>query len=134
MQAQATIGGTCISESVHLNVANKKDIETKFLKEEVLKNVREPVKIYEVIATTIVESSHSEIKEQSERPMEKSIAVLPFVNMSTDPEQEYFSDGITEEILNSLAHLKELKVAERTSSFHFKGKNVDLREVENKLG
>ena len=53
--------------------------------------------------------------------------------MSNDPEQEYFSDGMAEEILNSLAHLKDLKVAGRTSSFQFKGKNIDLREVGEKL-
>jgi len=63
-----------------------------------------------------------------------SIAVLPFVNMSSDKEQEYFSDGITEEILNSLGQVKELKVAGRTSSFAFKGQNVDLREIGNTLG
>ncbi|HET6563930.1 MAG TPA: hypothetical protein VFG52_00845, partial [Xanthomonadales bacterium] len=64
----------------------------------------------------------------------KSIAVLPFVNMSSDPEQEYFSDGISEEILNSLAKVKELKVAGRTSSFAFKGENQDLRQVGETLG
>lgn len=64
----------------------------------------------------------------------KSIAVLPFVNMSSDLEQEYFSDGITEEILNSLAAVKELKVAGRTSSFAFKGKNDDLRLIGDALG
>src|SRR5207248_3461272 len=65
---------------------------------------------------------------------EKSIAVLPFINMSNDHKQEYFSDGMAEEILNSLSHLKDLKVAGRTSSFQFKGKNIDLREVGEKLG
>ena len=64
----------------------------------------------------------------------KSIAVLPFVNMSSDPEQEYFSDGITEEILNSLAAVKELKVAGRTSSFAFKGQSDDLRRIGETLG
>ena len=64
----------------------------------------------------------------------KSIAVLPFVNMSSDPEQEFFSDGITEEILNSLAAVKELKVAGRTSSFAFKGENDDLRKIGDTLG
>ncbi len=61
--------------------------------------------------------------------LEKSIAVLPFVNMSSDPEQEYFADGISEEILNSLAKVSELKVAGRTSSFAFKGRNEDLLEI-----
>ena len=63
-----------------------------------------------------------------------SIAVLPFVNMSSDPEQEYFSDGISEEILNSLAQVKDLKVAGRTSSFAFKGQNQDLRQIGETLG
>jgi TolB-like protein/Tfp pilus assembly protein PilF len=64
----------------------------------------------------------------------KSIAVLPFVNMSSDPEQEFFSDGISEEILNALAKVKELKVAGRTSSFSFKGKDQDLRQIGQTLG
>ena len=64
----------------------------------------------------------------------KSIAVLPFVNISSDPEQEFFSDGITEEILNALASVKELKVAGRTSSFAFKGRNEDLRKIGAMLG
>jgi TolB-like protein/Tfp pilus assembly protein PilF len=64
----------------------------------------------------------------------QSIAVLPFVNISSDKEQEYFSDGITEEILNALASVKELKVAGRTSSFAFKGQNQDLRQIGELLG
>jgi TolB-like protein len=64
----------------------------------------------------------------------QSIAVLPFVNISSDKEQEYFSDGITEEILNALASVKELKVAGRTSSFAFKGQNQDLRRIGELLG
>jgi len=67
-------------------------------------------------------------------PNSKSIAVLPFVNMSSDPEQEFFSDGISEEILNALAKVKELKVAGRTSSFAFKGENQDLRKIGETLG
>jgi adenylate cyclase len=71
---------------------------------------------------------------KARRPPAKSIAVLPLVNMSNDPEQEYFSSGVAEEILNSLAHIKELKVAGRTSSFQFKGRDIDLKEVGEKLG
>jgi TolB-like protein/Tfp pilus assembly protein PilF len=71
------------------------------------------------------------IPEDSE--VEKSIAVLPFVNMSNDPEQEYFSDGLSEELLNVLAKIPELKVIGRTSSFSFKGKNEDLRSIGQKL-
>ena len=65
---------------------------------------------------------------------ERSIAVLPFVNMSSDPEQEYFSDGLSEEILNLLAKIPELKVIGRTSSFAFKGQNQDLRGIGQALG
>ncbi|MEP7312080.1 MAG: TIR domain-containing protein [Pseudomonadota bacterium] len=63
-----------------------------------------------------------------------TLAVLPFVNMSSDPEQEYFSDGLSEELLNQLAQIKDLRVAGRTSSFSFKGKNDDLRVIGEKLG
>ena len=66
-------------------------------------------------------------------PDEASVAVLPFVNMSSDPEQEYFSDGISEEILNVLTRIPNLKVAARTSSFQFKGKNLDVAEIAKQL-
>ncbi len=66
--------------------------------------------------------------------LEKSIAVLPFMNISNDPEQEYFSDGLSEEIINVLAQIEGLKVIARTSSFQFKGKNEDLRIIGVKLG
>jgi TolB-like protein len=73
-------------------------------------------------------------KDAADKTSAKSIAVLPFVNMSSDPEQEYFSDGISEEILNALAKVKDLKVAGRTSSFAFKGENQDLRVIGEALG
>jgi TolB-like protein len=83
----------------------------------------------------LIEAATQTVAEQSaEEPMvameeDKSIAVLPFVNMSSDPEQDYFADGISEEILNALAKVSELKVAGRTSSFAFKGKNEDLLAI-----
>lgn len=133
LQSLAPIGGICISDTVRNNIANRKEIVTRFIKEETLKHVKEPIRIYEIIIDGI---------KKEERPAGsaaktlagKSIAVLPFINMSNDPEQEYFSDGMAEEILNSLSHLKDLKVAGRTSSFQFKGKNIDLHEIGEKLG
>ena len=62
-----------------------------------------------------------------------SIAVLPFVNMTSDPENEYFSDGVTEEIINALTRIEGLQVTARTSSFAFKGKNIDIREIGRQL-
>jgi len=137
IQALAPVGGIWISESVHKSISNKKGINSRFVQEEILKNVKEPVRIYEVKIEE-AELMNNEVSAASPEPVkfipEKSIAVLPFVNMSNDPEQDYFSDGMAEEILNSLVHLKDLKVAGRTSAFQFKGKNMDLREVGEKLG
>lgn len=70
---------------------------------------------------------------QNENPIEKSIAVLPFSNMSNDPEQEYFGDGLSEEIINTLVQIEGIKVIARTSSFQFKGKNEDLRNIGKAL-
>ncbi|MFD3003324.1 adenylate/guanylate cyclase domain-containing protein [Pontibacter toksunensis] len=133
----APAGGIWVSEAVYQNVANKTGVATKFVGEKTLKNVKEPVRVYEVRPTNdIAESSGSYLlhKDKPQAAAPKSVAVLPFVNMSNDPEQEYFSDGIAEEIINSLVHLKDLNVAGRTSSFQFKGKSMDLRELGLKLG
>jgi len=85
-------------------------------------------------AETRAKPAEAEEQGAAATATEKSIAVLPFVNMSSDPEQEFFSDGISEEILNALAKVKELKVAGRTSSFAFKGKDQDLRQIGQTLG
>lgn len=137
LQSLAPTGGICISDAVRNNIVNRKEILTRFIKEENLKHVKEPVRIYEIVinATDTLQRSDSFAHDESRKIIpEKSIAVLPFINMSNDPEQEYFSDGMAEEILNSLSHLKDLKVAGRTSSFQFKGKNIDLPEIGRKLG
>ena len=137
LQASAPVDSIWISEAVHKNVSNKKGIQIHFVREEKLKNVKEPVRVYEVHIDGDIEKPSRPVflKKKVTKPIpQKSIAVLPFLNISNDPEQEYFSDGMAEEILNSLTHLKDLKVAGRTSSYQFKGKNVDLREVGQKLG
>jgi adenylate cyclase len=130
IQAVAAPGSIYVSESIHLNVANKKDINTRFVKEEILKNVKQPMRIYEVILLNNYSPTSEIISNTS---MANSIAVLAFTNMSSDPEQEYFSDGISEEIINTLAQIPNLKVTGRTSSFTFKGKNEDLRTIGEKL-
>lgn len=137
IQAIAPVGGIWISDAVQKNISNKKGIETKFIREEKLKNVKDPVSIYEVDIASV---QLSEVGVLFTPPVtvkkisNKSIAVLPFTNLSGDPEQEYFSDGIAEEILNSLTNLKDLKVISRSSSFQFKGKNIGLIEMGEKLG
>ena len=83
----------------------------------------------------ILRSSSAPVAAASTNALDDlSIAVIPFVNMSSDPEQEYFSDGLSEELLNQLAQLKGLRVIGRTSCFAFKGKNEDLRVIGQKLG
>ena len=130
IQALATPGGIWISESVHHNVVNKNDIDTEFVKTTQLKNVKEPVRIYQVK----IEGVETVLPEKPvEGIVEKSIAVLAFANMSSDQEQEYFSDGISEEIINMLAQVPGLKVTGRTSSFAFKGKNMDLKVIGDAL-
>ncbi|MDH5251633.1 MAG: hypothetical protein OEW40_21745, partial [Cyclobacteriaceae bacterium] len=130
IQAAANPGCIFISEAVNHNVANKKDIETQFVKEEILKNVSQPVRMYQVM---IAGSEISIPEKPVAKVVENSIAVLPFANMSSDPEQEFFSDGITEEIINMLAQVPQLKVIGRTSSFAFKGKNLDLKFIGEQL-
>ncbi|HWH62841.1 MAG TPA: adenylate/guanylate cyclase domain-containing protein, partial [Ginsengibacter sp.] len=130
IQSFAEPGCIYISETVRNNISNKKDIHTKFIKEQTLKNVKEPVRIYEVITTEDEVQSISDVSIAASKTFaDKSIAVLPFVNMSNDPEQEYFCDGISEEIINALAQLNNLRVIARTSAFTFKNKNVDAREI-----
>jgi TolB-like protein/class 3 adenylate cyclase/Flp pilus assembly protein TadD len=87
---------------------------------------------YIIFSNTIRKSNNNQVT--SEKILEKSIAVLPFVNMSSDPQQEYFSDGLSEELINMFTKLPGLKVIGRTSSFVFKGKNEDLVNIGKKLG
>ncbi|MEP6711538.1 MAG: adenylate/guanylate cyclase domain-containing protein [Ferruginibacter sp.] len=126
IQSAAVPNSVYISEAVHHNIVNKKNFYTRFIKEEKLKNVKEPVKMFEVITDATVTS----VKVNSNPATQmKSIAVLPFVNMSNDAEQDYFCDGISEEIINALAHINNLQVISRTSAFALKGKNMDVREI-----
>jgi len=131
IQAIAEPGGIYISESVQLNIANKQGIATRFVRLEPFKNVIEPVKIYRVLVAPGMVGETAENKLTVANG--NSIAVLPFVNISNDPEQDYFCDGIAEEILNALAQLTNLRVVARTSAFSFKNKNLDVREIGKTL-
>jgi len=130
IQSAAKPGSIYISESVHHNVSNKKDIQTKFVKEETLKNVKEPVKIYEVMmmngSIPIAENKMKDIRQNS-------IAVLPFANMSSDPEQEYFSDGLTEEIISDLSKVNKLLVISRSSIMTLKGTQKKMKEIASEV-
>jgi adenylate cyclase len=124
-------GGICISGTVYDSIKNKLSLSYESLGEQHVKNIIEPVRVYQVKinAKTTFHGLNKEVK----LPDKPSIAVLPFINMSADKEQEYFCDGIAEDILNDLTHLEDLHVVARTSSFAFKGKNQDIREIGIKL-
>ena len=131
LQESAEEGCINISGSVYKDIKNKSDIQTKFIEEKSFKNVDDPIKVYKVCCEEVEIENKPEISPNKET--ENSIAVLPFVNMSDDLAQEYFCDGMTEEIINALSHVESLKVIARTSAFMFKGKPKDMREIGKKL-
>ena len=143
IESMGVTGSVLISDKINDELRNHPEIRTLSMGRYQLKNIEREVEIFalnhEGLVIPIPNSLKGKTEEKKAAPMhasipKKSVAVLPFVNMSNDPEQEYFSDGMAEEILNSLSHLNDLKVAGRTSSFQFKGKNIDLRELGQKLG
>ena len=134
-------GCVLISDRLNEELHNHPEFRTISMGTYNLKNIAREIEVFALDHEKLVKPLPNSLKGKTTDKKNtasaiaaKSIAVLPFVNMSNDPEQEYFSDGIAEEILNSLAHLQDLKVAGRTSSFQFKGKNIDLREIGLKLG
>jgi adenylate cyclase len=133
IQAVAIPNHIYISEAVHQNVINKKNITTKFVSEEKFKNVNQPVKIYEVVTDLETKPYSSIHNTEPANTPKKSIAVLPFLNMSNDAEQDYFCDGISEEILNALTHINALRIISRTSSFALKNRNLNAAEIGKTL-
>jgi TolB-like protein/class 3 adenylate cyclase len=176
LQAMASVGSTWVSEAVYKNLVNKKEITSEFVKEEILKNVSEPVKVYEISVKEIPGYLPDDIKAYqgqngSEKPVrkktiyiaavvllaglliayflffnkqtkqlagsnakaEKSIVVLYFNNMTGDPELEYLSDCITEEITTRLGKIKGLEVRSRTSALSYKGKPLNIKKIAEEL-
>lgn len=132
IEALAIPGAVLISDKVFDEVKNQKTIHTQLLGRFNLKNVKRPVEVYAITNEDLVVPTIAQTGMKA--GTEKTIAVLPFVNMSADPENEYFSDGISEEILNALTRVEGVQVTARTSSFYFKGKNEDIRQIGSKLG
>ena len=133
IEALSIPGGVLISDKLFEEMKNHPFLTAESLGNYKLKNVKEHVEIFALKNFGLKIPSQQELKIKAGYEEKNSIAVLPFINMSADPENEYFSDGITEEILNALTRVNGLKVTARTSSFVFKGKNEDVREIGTKL-
>src|ERR1044071_3915049 len=129
LETIAEPGGILVSSTAHDYVGTKVKVGFKDMGVQALKNIAQPVRAYRVTGTPTIEVAAP--KSVSDKP---SIAVLPFINMSRDPEQEYFSDGLTEDIITELSRFRNLLVIARNSSFTFKRQAVDVMEVGRKLG
>ncbi len=125
-------GAVLISDKVNDELGSHSEIETRSLGIYNLKNVSRPFEIFAIVDQNLNIPTAEQIRLKTGQ-VKKSIAVLPFVNMSADKENEYFSDGMTEEILNALAGVDGLQVTSRTSSFAFKNQNLDVRTIGEKL-
>ena len=141
LEALAEPGGICISRSGYDQVKNKLKLEFEYLGEQQVKNIAEPVRAYQV------DLAHAEgrpklnsdgVTDASQAPHKgsriPSLAVLPFKNMSGDPEQDYFADGICEDLMTDLSKISRLSVISQTTAFTYKGRSVNLKQVGKDLG
>src|SRR5438093_3756548 len=139
LEGLAAAGGICISGIVYDQVETKLALGYEYLGEQPVKNIAKPVQVYRVqmgpgASTSTVRGRGEVTSPLLALPDKPSIAVLPFVNMSGDPEQEYFSDGITEDLITDLSKLSGLFVISRNSVFLYKGKAVKPEQVSQELG
>src|SRR5438067_4702726 len=132
LESISPIGGITVSQSVRDHVGNRLDLLFEDMGERRLKNIERPIRVYSI---SLDASAHAQPNgTMSLRGEKPSIAVLPFLNMSGDPEQEYFSDGITEDIITDLSKVSGLFVVARNTAFTYKGKPVKVQQVGQELG
>jgi len=134
LEGLAEVGGVCISDMVHQGIGSKLNLSFEDLGPQRVKNISEPLRAFHIrlgAPTKVVSRGAGDALALPDRP---SIAVLPFDNIGGDPEQEYFSDGITEDIITSLSKFRWFFVIARNSTFVYKGRAVDVREVGRELG
>src|SRR5258708_6932423 len=132
IEALADAGGGFVSNTVHDHVRDRLPFLFEDLGEQQVKNITRPVRVYRV--GDLGAASESPAAPALPPPDKPSIAVLPFTNMSGDPEQEYFADGMVEEIITALSQIRWLFVIARNSTFTYKGRAVDVKEVGRELG
>jgi adenylate cyclase len=134
LEPLAEPGGICVSSIVNESVGNRIDVRFSDSGEINVKNIDRPIRIWKWHPSTTPDLAKLNGKKPEVNVATASIAVLPFTNMSGDPEQEYFSDGISEDIITDLSKIAGLTVIARNSSFTFKGRSVDVRDVGRDLG
>jgi len=134
LEGLAAPGGICIADRVHEQVESRLDCHFTDAGEQTIKNIARPIRIWRWSAGSAEHAGEPRTGKALPLPDKPSIAVLPFTNMSGDPEQEYFSDGITEDIITELSRFRSLFVIARNSSFTFKGKAVDVKDIGERLG
>ena len=136
LEALAEPGGICISAAAHEQVRDKLDFSFEDMGEQQVKNIARPVRTHRIVVGSPAETITAAAAAATEpSPPEKpSIAVLPFQNLSGDPEQEYFADGVVEDIITALSRVGLFFVIARNSSFTYKGKPVDIKQVGRELG
>ena len=134
LEGLAEPGGVCISDMVHQSIRSKLDLSFDDLGAQRVKNIGDPVHAFRICRRTQSSGHPSRQDDALSLPHKPSIAVLPFDNISGDPEQEYFSDGITEDIITELCKISALFVIGRHSTFTYKGRSVTLKQVGRDLG
>jgi adenylate cyclase len=133
LEGIAEPGGICVSAAAHEQIEGKVDATFADLGEQSLKNIARPIRAYSVV---VQQSATRSVAATTTLPLpdKPSIAVLPFQNMSGDPDQEYFADGMVEEIITALSRIRWLFVIARNSSFTYKGQAIDVKRVGRELG
>jgi adenylate cyclase len=133
IEALAETGGICIASSVYEQVRHKLTLSFEDMGEQSLKNIADPVHVYRLAAAGAEDAPSAAASNDAifRRP---AVAVLPFENLSGDPEQEYFADGLTEDIITALSSWRQFPVIARNSTFAYKGTSPDIRKVGEELG
>src|SRR5689334_9959829 len=134
LEGLAEPGGICVSARVQEDAAGKLDFAFEDIGERALKNIARPIRVYRLRISTAPAPPAVQAMPALALPDKPSIAVLPFQNMSGDPEQEYFVDGMVEEITTALSRIRWLFVIARNSTFTYKGQAVDVKRVGRELG
>jgi TolB-like protein/cytochrome c-type biogenesis protein CcmH/NrfG len=140
LEALAEPGGVCVSRTVRDHIRNKLPYPFEDLGEQSVKNIARPVRVYALSAAAVALLPPSVATAEAGKPVASStsprlsIVVLPFANMSNDPEQEYFADGITDDLTTDLSRISGSFVIARNTAFTYKGKSVDVKQVGRELG